>query len=223
MEKRDGGAIRTESSIYSKTFLWMFLGLFATGLISWYTYSTGLAASIMSGAGFAVVMIVELVVVLLFSFLFRKLPPTVVAILFFVYAIFNGISLSTIFYTFQLKSIIIVFFASAALFGLFAFIGAITKKDLSKLGTILFGVLIVGIIVSLINLFVGNSMIDLIVSWIVLFVFFGVTAYDMQKIRVFSESGVIPADKVHIYGAMQLYLDFINIFVRILNIFGKRE
>ena len=83
--------------------------------------------------------------------------------------------------------------------------------------------LIVGIIVSVINLFIGNTIVDIILTWILLFTFFGITAYDVQRIKHMSEAGYDTTEKLHIYGAMELYLDFINIFLKILRLFGKRR
>lgn len=215
-------AIQT-SNMFSRVFLWMFLGLFATGLISWFTYSTGMAEQMLMNSFFSVILIVELLVVIVFSFLFRKLPPTVVAILFFIYAVVNGLTLSTIYYIYDLTSILYVLFASAILFAVFAFLGSVLKKDLSKLGNIFMGVLIVAIIISIINIFLGYTIIDTIIDWVVLLVFFGITAWDMQQIKHMSSITSIPEEKVHIYGAMMLYLDFINIFLRVLSIFGRRD
>lgn len=211
------------TNFITKTFLWMFLGLFATGLIAYYTYASGMMANLLNGGAFQILCLVELVVVLVFSFLSRKLSANVVAILYFVYAIINGVSMSVIFGAFNIKSIAIVFFGSAALFGLFALIGYKTKADLSKVGTISLGVLFVGIILSIINIFLGNGILDIILNWVLLIVFFAVTAYDIQYIKKMQEAGAISNDKLHIYGAMNIYLDFINIFLRLLAIFGKRN
>lgn len=206
-----------------KTFFWMFLGLLGSAIVAWYTYSSGLFINILTGSSFGVLLIAEVVVVLLFSFLFRKLPPTIVGILYFVYAALNGVTLSTIFVVFELQSIVLLFVASAILFGALALYGYKTSKDLSNWRTILFGTLIVGLIVSLINLFIRNSMLDVILDWVILLVFFGITVYDMNKIKQLSLSPELDKSKLHIYGAMELYLDFINIFLRILSIFGKRR
>lgn len=212
-----------DNKLMSKTFFWMFIGLLGTAIVSWYTYSSGLFVDIITGGYFSILLILEVVVVLLFSFLFKKLSPTLVAILYFIYSMLNGVSLSTIFIAFELGSIIQLFIVSALLFGGFAFIGFITKKDLSSWRTLLFGILIAGIILSLINLFLGNSMLDLILDWIILFVFFGVTAYDVNIIKQLKQDSSLNQEKLYIYGAMQLYLDFINIFLRVLSIFGKRK
>jgi len=96
-------------------------------------------------------------------------------------------------------------------------------KDLSNWRTTLYGGLIVGIIVSLINLILKNSMLDIILNWVILAIFCGLTIYDMNKIKALSESSELDQDKLHIYCAMQLYLDFINLFLRILSLFGKRR
>lgn len=215
--------ININNNFIPKTFLWMFMGLLATALIAFYTYSSGLMLNLLYGGAFQVLCIIELVVVLLFSFLFRKLPSSIVAILYFVYAIINGVGMSVIFGAFQIESIAYVFLGSALLFGIFALIGYKTNIDLSKFGTICLGVIFVGVILSLVNLFIGNSMLNIILDWVLLIIFFGVTAYDLQQIKMMQQSGAISDDKLHIYGAMNIYLDFINIFLRILSLFGKRR
>lgn len=206
-----------------KTFFWMFLGLLGTAIVAWYTYSSGLFLKILVGDAFGILLIAEVAVVLLFTFLFRKLPPTAVGILYFIYAAINGVTMSTIFVVFELNSIVLLFVASSVLFGGLALYGYKTSKDLSNWHTLLFGTLIIGLIVSLINLFMKNSMLDIILDWVILFVFFGITAYDMNKIKQLSLDPDLDKSKLHIYGAMELYLDFINIFLRILSIFGKRR
>lgn len=217
MEEENGG------NLISKTFFWMFLGLLGTAIVAWYTYSSGLFISIILGNYWGLLLIAEVVVVLLFSFLFKKLPPVAVGILFFLYSMLNGVTLSTTFILFELNSIVWLFVASAVLFGGMAFFGYKTKKDLSNWRTILFGILIVGIILSLVNWFLKNSIVDIVLDWVILLVFFGITAYDMNKIKALSEDESLDKSKLHIYGAMELYLDFINIFIRILSIFGKRR
>ncbi len=201
----------------------MFLGLLGSGLVAWYTYSSGLFLNILFQGYFNILLIVELAVVIIFSLLFKKLPPTIVAILYFVYSMINGVSLAVIFFVFELNSIIWLFVASALLFGGMALFGYKTKKDLSNWRTLLFGVLIVGLILSLKNLFIGNSVLDIVLDWVILLVFFGITAYDMNKIKQLQYDESLDKSKLHIYGAMELYLDFINIFLRVLSIFGKRR
>ena len=206
-----------------KTFLWMFLGLFATGFIATITYTSGAVYNFCTKDSFIMLMLVELIVVFVFSLFFRKLSPNMVAILYFVYAIINGVSMSTIFVLYELSSIISVFFLSGAVFGIFAFLGYKTSFDLSKVSNILFGILFAGIIVSIINIFIGSTIFELIIDLVILIVFFGITAYDVQKIKSYHQAGIYSDDKLHIYGAMEIYLDYINIFLRLLSLFGKRR
>ena len=214
----------TENKLFGKTFFWMFLGLLGSALIAWYTYSSGLFINIVFEGYFNVLLIIELVAVLLFSLLFRKLPPVIVGILYFVYAALNGVTLSVIFAVFELNSIITLFIVSALIFGALSLIGYKTNKDLSNWHTYLNVFLIAGLILSLVNLFIlNNSMLDLILDWVILAIFFGVTIYDINKIKALQSESDIDQEKIYIYCAMQLYLDFINIFLRILSIFGKRR
>lgn len=216
--------IREQKSVFSsnilgQTFFWMFMGLLATGIIAWYSYTSGMVLEL----NFQMLAILELVVVLLFSFLFRRLSATLVTFLYFTYAIINGLTFSTIFYVFQLESIISLFLITAGAFGVLAYIGIKTDKDLTNWGTTLSVLLIAGLILSVINLFMGNSMFEIILDWALLIIFGAVTIYDVNKIKKMEEYAVMEPDKLYIYGAMEIYLDFINIFLRILSLFGKRN
>ncbi len=214
----------TQNKLYGKTFFLMFLGLLGSAIVAWYTYYSGLFLDIVLQGGFSVLLILELVAVLLFSFLFRKLPPVAVGILYFVYSMLNGVTLATVFAVFELSSIIYLFVISALVFGVFAIIGYKTNKDLSSWGTYITVFLIAGIVLSVINLFIIKSPgFDLLIDWLILALFCGVTIYDINKIKMLQNIPEINQEKIYIYCAMQLYLDFINIFLRILSIFGKRR
>ena len=214
----------TQNKLYGKTFFLMFLGLLGSAIVAWYTYYSGLFLDIVLQGGFGVLLILELVAVLLFSFLFRKLPPVAVGILYFVYSMLNGVTLATVFAVFELSSIIYLFVISALVFGVFAIIGYKTNKDLSSCGTYITVFLIAGIVLSVINLFIIKSPgFDLLIDWLILALFCGVTIYDINKIKMLQNIPEINQEKIYIYCAMQLYLDFINIFLRILSIFGKRR
>ena len=95
-----------------------------------------------------------------------------------------------------------------------------TKADLTRFGTILSVTLLVGCVVSIINLFLGNGLVDIVLDWVILLVFMGFTVYDMNNLKNLYNEGVLNEEKLYVYGAMELYLDFINIFLRILSIFG---
>ena len=220
-EIQNNAHVNVSNDTILKVFFRMFLGLLATGITAFYVYSSGMYLTIMSGAPLAVVALIELVVVLLFTFLFKKLSPLAVTILFYLYAFINGITLSVIFAMFNIDSIFYAFFTTALLFGALAVYGYTTKKDMSKLGTILMVGLIVGVIVSIVNIFLGSSLISLIIDWAMLAVFCGLTVYDINRIKMIGEEIGCESEKLYIYGAMELYLDFINIFIRILSIFGN--
>ncbi len=213
----------SENKIFGKTFFWMFLGLLGSAIIACYTYYSGLFIDIVLGDYFNWLLILELVVVLVFSLLFRKMPPTLVGILYFVYAMINGVTLSVIFAVFELTSIMYIFIISALIYGVLGLIGYNTKKDLTSWRPYLTVFLIAGIVLSIINIFMQNSTFELFLDWAILILFFGITIYDINKIKLLQQDPDIVSEKIHIYCAMQLYLDFINIFLRILSIFGKRR
>ncbi len=214
----------TQNKIFGKTFFWMFLGLLGSGIIAAYTYYSGLYVNIIFDGYWNALLILELVVVLVFSLLFRKLPPTAVGILYFVYSMINGITLSVIFAAFELYSIVYLFIISALIFAALGFIGYKTNKDLTSWGPYISVFLIAGIVLSFINLFIIKSPgFDLALDWFILALFFGITVYDINKMKLLQSDSSFDVNKIHIYCAMQLYLDFINIFLRILSIFGKRK
>lgn len=214
----------TENKIFGKTFFWMFLGLLGSAIVAAYTYYSGLIVNIVVGGSWGALLVLELAVVIIFSLCFRKLSPTAVGILYFLYSMINGVTLCTIFAVYELNSIISLFVVSALIFAALGYIGYKTDKDLSSWGTYITVFLIAGLIISVLNLFIFKSTgLDLILDWIILAVFLGVTIYDTNKIKALENDPSIDTNKVHIYCAMQLYLDFINIFLRILSIFGKRR
>ena len=122
-----------------------------------------------------------------------------------------------------MTSIVYALAGTAVLFGLLSLIGYKTDKDISNWGTILTVALLVGIILTIVNIFVGSSMLDIALDWAILFIFFVLTIYDMNKIKLMQQAGFCEDEKLYVYGAMELYLDFINIFLRILSLFGKRR
>lgn len=225
MESYEENAIHSvdENSILTNTFFRMFLGLLASAGAALYAYYSGMAEAMIYGRGYLTLAIVEIIIVLLFSFLFKKLSPTMVTVLFFAYAFVNGFTLSVIFFAYEMTSIVYAFFWTAALFGILAFVGYKTEKDISKFGTILGVSLLVGLILTIINIFIGSSFLDIVLDWAMLFIFCGLTVYDMNKIKEMQNMGFCEDEKLYVYGAMELYLDFINIFLRILSLFAKRR
>ena len=134
----------------------------------------------------------------------------------------NGVTLSVVFVVYELSSIVSVFIISALVFGILGFIGYKTNRDLNSWGTYIIVFLIAGIVLSLLNLIVfRSSVLDIAIDWLILILFCGATIYDINKIKVLQESADINQDKIHIYCAMQLYLDFIDIFLKLLRLFGR--
>lgn len=211
------------SKFFSKVYLWMFAGLLVSGAVAYYTAVTpGVRGMVYSS--FNLLLILELVVVIAFSALRRKVSPTVAKILFIVYAIVSGLTLSSIFLVYKLDSIGMVFISSALMFGLMALYGYVTKNDLSSFGKVLIFALLAIIIMSLINMFVGNGTFGVLISVISIIVFLGLTAWDMQNLkRIYNYycNNDDELNKAAIYGALDLYLDFINIFLELLRLFGK--
>lgn len=211
------------SKFFTKVYLWMFIGLLVSGGVAYYTsVTTGIRGLVYSY--FNWFLILELVVVIAFSALRKKVSPLVAKILFIVYSVVSGLTLSSIFLVYRLDSIGMVFLSSALMFGLMALYGYITKTNLSSFGKVLIFALLAVIIMSLINMFIGNGTFGIVISIISIVVFLGLTAYDMQSLKAmynYYENDESELDKVSIYGALDLYLDFINIFLRLLQLFGK--
>lgn len=173
-----------------------------------------------------VVMLAPLGLVFLMGGMVNKLSSTALMAIFLVYSAVTGISLSYIFLAYTAQAIYTVFFMTAGLFSVMAIAGYTTKTDLSKLGSILFIGLIGIIIASVINMFLGSDTMDYIISIIGVVIFTGLTAYDMQKLKGIGQqvaTGSEAAQKMALMGALSLYLDFINLFLMLLRLFGRRD
>lgn len=213
-----------ESKIMPKVFGWMFIGLLLTFVTGYYvSVHPFTAEKLMSGNTYLILAIVEIILVLVLAARITKMQPTTAKIVFIIYSVLSGLTFSSIFLTYKFESIIYVFLATSLLFGLFAFFGMVTKIDLTKIGSYFIIGLIGVIIVSVVNVFLHNSVVDLLISVVIVIIFVGLTAYDVQKIKRLESSGLIPIENLAIYGALELYLDFINIFVELLRIFGKNN
>ncbi len=208
------------NKLLSKSFLWMFVGLITTFITGFVVSSSEtMIVAIFDNSLYWLFAIVEIALVIFFSARVHKMSPTTAKICFLLYSFISGITFSSIFVVFDLASIMYVFLIAAVVFAIFGLIGYYTNYDLSGLGTYLLMGLLAVIICAIVNIFVGNSTFDLIISIIALIIFFGFTAYDVQKIKALAETGM-DNDVVAINGAFELYLDFINIFIHLLSIIG---
>ena len=164
-----------------------------------------------------------LLLVIFLSARIAKMSSSVAKASFILYSFVNGLFFSTYFVEFEISSLIFVFLITAIVFAIFALIGATTKLDLTKMGTYLLMGLIGIIICGVINIFVGSSSFDFILSVIGVILFLGYTAYDVKLIMNSDKFAMIPEENLAIYGALELYLDFINLFIRLIEFFGKRS
>ena len=213
-----------ESKFMPKVFAWMFIGLIVTFVTGYVVQSNPrMLASIFGSAWFFGIIIAELVLVIVLSARIRKMKPTTAKICFLLYSFVSGLTFSTIFINYEMTSIMWIFLLAATLFGIFAVIGSVTKKDLTKLGSFLLMAMIGILICILLNIFFHSETFDLILSIVIILVFIGFTAYDVQRIKWLKETDSIPEENLAIYGALQLYLDFINIFLELLRLFGNND
>lgn len=217
-----------------RVYNYMALGIALTGVISFTVANTpavlqlfyaqtatGIQPTILA----YIAMFAPLAFVLIISFGINRLSTPAVQALFWAFAAVMGLSLTHIFISYTGTSIARVFFITAAAFAALSLYGYTTKKDLSGMGTFLFMGLIGIIVASIVNIFLASSMMHFIISVVGVLVFAGLTAYDTQNIKSeyqLSDSGEI-AEKKAISGALRLYLDFINMFIMLLSLFGNRE
>ena len=207
--------------VYSKMFSWMFLGLLVT-FITGYAISNSYDILLMVvQIPFLIYAIIEIGLVIFFSLKIRTMSSMTAKICFILYSFVTGLTFSYLFLAYELYSLIYVFGITSILFGAFALIGHFTKIDLSKFSTFLFMGLLAIIICSLINMFVGNETFDLVLTIVGIVIFLGYTAYDIQKVKYNLDT--FPSENLAIYGALELYLDFINLFLKLLSLFGKRR
>ena len=215
-----GDKMIESNKIFSKVFMWMFIGLAITFGVGYYVSINPNMIFNVFGSYYWFLIITEIVVVIWLSARIRKMKPMTAKILFCVYSLLTGLTFSSIFLVYEITSIIYVFGITALIFLVFALIGYFTKIDLTKIGVYLFMALLGVIICSLINMFVGSETFDFGLTIICLIIFIIYIAYDMQIIK--RNLYLIPEeDNLAIYGALQLYLDFINIFLRLLQLFGR--
>lgn len=211
-----------------KVYVWMTLALAITGFTAYgVANSPGLLQAIYTNQIlFWGLIIAEFGLVIGVSAAINRLSLTTATLMFVLYSVINGALLSYVFLAYTSTSVATVFFITAGTFGAMAFLGYTTKTDLSSMGKLLFMALIGLVIATIVNFFVKSSGLTLLLSYIGVLVFVGLTAYDTQKIKQMllqaPDTGE-GAQKVALLGALSLYLDFINIFLYLLRIFGRRE
>ena len=211
-----------------KVYVWMAFALLITGMTAYYvaTSPTLMNAILTNKVLFWGLLIAELALVFGVSAAINRLSLLTATLMFLLYSVINGATLSVIFLIYELSSIATVFFITAGTFGTMALIGYTTKTDLSSMGKILFMALIGIIIATLVNLFIKSDGLTMILSYLGVLVFVGLTAWDSQKIKQMLMQATDVDEgtqKIALLGALTLYLDFVNLFIYLLRIFGKRR
>jgi len=216
----------------SGVFMWMFLALGITAVTAWLFASSQELITLlykpeggMSITGW-IVMLAPLGLVLWMSAGFQRMSASAMVLIFILFSVLLGASLSSIFLIYTGASIVKTFVITAGMFGTMAVVGYTTKTDLTKFGSLMFMGLIGIIIASVVNMFMRSGTMDYIISFIGVLVFTGLTAYDVQKLKRIGSNVELESEgarKLTIMGALTLYLDFINLFLFLLRFFGNRK
>lgn len=218
-----------QSTLMRSVYTWMTLALAITGLTAMYMAKSLTVINMMmqNSMLFWGVLIAEVVLVMYMSARINKISFTTATLLFIAYSILNGVTLSILFLVYTASSIATTFFVTAGTFGAMALFGYVTKKDLTRIGNLCIMGVIGLIIASVVNMFLHNTMMDMIISYVGVLLFVGLTAYDAQKIKHLLSGDDIEVNestqKIALLGALTLYLDFINLFIYLLRILGDRK
>lgn len=235
IEKLENATIVSQNTVLRSAFAWMSLAMVLTTISALlFAYVPELTTLLIEPTEFGgakptmlayVVMFAPIIFVMAMSFGVNKMSLPVLIGTFVAYSIVNGISFSFIFFIYNIGSIYKVFLSTAGLFAVMAIAGYTTKTDLTKLGSILMIGLIGIVVASLINFFMHSAQMDYIISILGVIIFTGLTAYDVQKIKNIGEQAGDSSEgkKYGIMGALTLYLDFINLFLFLLRLFGGRK
>ena len=214
---------RLASAFLTQAFVWMFAGLLVTAGVAWAVQSNTQLLRF-AGDNFFILIIAQLVLVLGISAGINKISATLALALFFVYAATLGITIGLIVMAYTGASVATAFLSASAMFGAAALYGATTKRSLAGLGGILFMGLIGILVASVLNIFLGNSMLSWVISVVGVVIFTALTAYDVQRIQagdLAARTGSM--EKAAVIGALHLYLDFINLFLFMLRLVGNRN
>lgn len=216
------------SALFKSVYMQMAAALSITGLVAYFlSQSQDFWIFLANNTSLIwVVLIAQIVLVIWLSARFTRMSMTTATLLFILYSAMMGVTMSTIFMAYTMSSIASVFFITAGMFLVMSLLGYFTRMDLTRLGSVLFMALIGVIIASLVNIFLKSEMLYWVVSYVAVVVFVGLTAYDTQKIKqMLVEYGEVDemGYKLALFGALTLYLDFINLFLYLLRIFGDRR
>jgi hypothetical protein len=219
---------RDQATFITKVYGWMTIALITTAVVALFTYTNGALRELVYSSKFVVIglIVVELLLVGWLSMAIQKMSATTATAVFLAYSCLNGLTMSFIFMVYSASSIASTFMVTALTFGAMSVYGYFTKRDLTKMGSLLIMALIGLVIASLVNMFWANSTLYWITSFAGVLIFVGLVAWDTQKIKNMYMEGQAGSDfekKAAIMGALALYLDFINLFIYLLRFLGKRD
>jgi FtsH-binding integral membrane protein len=227
--QQEGFRVKNNTAIYmTRVYNWMALALFITGLMAYYAATSEQIRNLIFGSSFVFygLIIGELLLVVYLSRSIQKISQNTAILMFLLYAVLNGLTMSVIFMMYTTASIASTFYITAGTFGVMSLYGYYTKNDLTKLGNLAMMGLVGIIIASIVNIFFQNDMMGWIITYLGVAIFVGLTAYDTQKLKEIGANGFKNGEsmeKIAIMGALTLYLDFINLFLFLLRIFGDRR
>ncbi len=218
----------TANRVYNFVYGWMALGLVVSGIIAQCVANAVMSgALVLSGAILIGCTLAEVAIVVLFGAAVRKLPPALAALLFVGFSALNGVTISTLLLVYTAESVTSAFFVTAGTFAAMALLGTITKRDLSVVGRCCFMLLIGAIIATVLNLFIGSSGFRFLIDLLCVGIFVGLSAYDAQSVRQLADQhhnlDRVSLARFGLVLALELYLDFINLFILILRLFGDRR
>ncbi len=221
-------AVAAQSDFIRKVYNWMALGLAATAISALYTASNEAMQRLIFGSPITIIvlLVAELGLVVAISAAINRIQSSTALIMFFIYSVLNGLTLSSIFLVYTSASIASTFFVTAGTFAAMSIYGYTTSRDLTSWGSFLMMGLIGIIIASLVNFFFRSEQIYWLITYAGVIIFVGLTAYDTQRIKQMAIGGFEGAEmerKSAVIGALMLYLDFINLFLLLLRIFGNRR
>ena len=214
-----------ERRFLAAVYRWMALGLTLTALVAWTVADSPTALRVVFRTPFLLIglLVVELGLVIGLSAAVRRLSAPAAGALFLLYSALNGLTLSAIFIVYTHASIASAFVVAAGAFGGMSVFGTVTRRDLSSWSSFLFMGLIGVVLASLVNMFLRSDAVAFVISCASVLVFTGLTAYDTQKLRAFARAGGSAVAAAPVSGALSLYLDFVNLFLALLRLFGRRR
>ena len=216
-----------QAAVFRMMYIWMSLALALTGFTAMIVSDNGRIMHAMMSTPAIIwgVIIAEIVLVLILAAMLHRMSLGVATVMFIAYSILNGVSMSTLFLLYTEESIALTFFITSGTFGATSVYGFLTKKDLSSMGSIMLMAILGLIIASIVNIFMGSSMLYWIITYAGVLIFVGLTAYDTQKFKnaIYNGDTSESTYKLALMGALELYLDFINMFIHLLRILGDRR